>query len=29
MPSIAIKETDGSQRVVREFSFNDFVSSLS
>jgi carboxynorspermidine decarboxylase len=29
MPAIAIKETDGSQRVVREFSFNDFVSSLS
>lgn len=29
MPSIAIKETDGTRRVVREFSFNDFVGSLS
>ena len=29
MPSIAIKETDGSVRVVREFSFDDYVNSLS
>lgn len=29
MPSIAIKETDGSTRLVRAFSFDDYVSSLS
>jgi len=29
MPSIAVKEADGSVRVVREFSFDDYVSSLS
>lgn len=29
MPSIAVKETDGSVRVVREFSFDDYVNSLS
>ena len=29
MPSIAIKEADGSVRVVREFSFDDYVNSLS
>lgn len=29
MPSIAIKELDGSVRVVRDFSFEDYVSSLS
>ncbi len=29
MPAIAIKEIDGSVRVVRQFSFDDFVSSLS
>ena len=29
MPSIAIKEVDGSVRVVREFSFDDYVNSLS
>ncbi|NYT22519.1 carboxynorspermidine decarboxylase [Alcaligenaceae bacterium] len=29
MPSIALKEADGSVRVVREFSFDDYVGSLS
>ncbi|HLU03891.1 MAG TPA: carboxynorspermidine decarboxylase [Advenella sp.] len=29
MPSIAIKEADGSVRVVRDFSFDDYVNSLS
>ncbi len=29
MPAIAIKELDGSVRVVREFSFDDYVNSLS
>lgn len=29
MPSIAIKEADGSVRAVREFSFDDYVNSLS
>lgn len=29
MPAIAIKELDGSVRVIREFSFEDYVSSLS
>lgn len=29
MPSIALKEADGSLRVVREFSFDDYVNSLS
>ncbi|MDS1141254.1 carboxynorspermidine decarboxylase [Pusillimonas sp. SM2304] len=29
MPSIAVKEADGSVRVVREFSFDDYVNSLS
>lgn len=29
MPSIAVKETDGTVRVVREFGFDDYVSSLS
>ena len=29
MPAIAVKEADGSVRVVREFSFDDYVSSLS
>ncbi len=29
MPSIALKEADGSVRVVREFSFDDYVNSLS
>lgn len=29
MPSIALKEADGSVRVVRRFSFDDYVSSLS
>jgi len=29
MPAIAIRETDGNVRVVREFSFEEFVSSLS
>ncbi|NLC36595.1 MAG: carboxynorspermidine decarboxylase [Alcaligenaceae bacterium] len=29
MPSIAIKEADGSVRRVREFSFDDYVNSLS
>lgn len=29
MPAIAVKETDGNVRVVRQFSFDDFVSSLS
>ena len=29
MPAIAVKETDGSVRVVRRFSFDDYVDSLS
>ena len=29
MPAIAIRELDGSVRVVREFSFDDYVGSLS
>jgi len=29
MPSIAVKEADGSVRAVREFSFDDYVNSLS
>jgi carboxynorspermidine decarboxylase len=29
MPSIVIRELDGTERIVREFSFNDYVSSLS
>ena len=29
MPSIAIRELDGSVRLVREFSFDDYVASLS
>ena len=29
MPSIAIKAPDGAVRVVREFSFDDYVNSLS
>ena len=29
MTAIAIKELDGSVRVAREFSFDDYVSSLS
>jgi carboxynorspermidine decarboxylase len=29
MPAIAVKEADGSVRVVREFSFDDYVNSLS
>ena len=29
MPAIAIRELDGSVRVVRDFSFDDYVSSLS
>jgi len=29
MPSIAIKDEDGSVRVVRDFSFDDYVNSLS
>jgi carboxynorspermidine decarboxylase len=29
MPSIVIRELDGTERVVREFSFDDYVSSLS
>lgn len=29
MPAIAVKESDGTVRVVRTFSFNDFVGSLS
>ena len=29
MPSIAIKELDGCIRLVREFSFDDYVASLS
>lgn len=29
MPSIALKEADGSVRLVREFSFDDYVNSLS
>ena len=29
MPSIVLKESDGSMRVIREFSFSDYVDSLS
>ncbi|RCK30111.1 carboxynorspermidine decarboxylase [Thalassospira lucentensis] len=29
MPSIVIRELDGTERVIREFDFTDFVSSLS
>lgn len=29
MPSIAIKETDGTERLIRAFSFDDYVDSLS
>jgi len=29
MPSIAVREADGSVRAVREFSFDDYVNSLS
>src|SRR5690606_18172803 len=29
MPSIAVRELDGSVRLVREFSFEDYLSSLS
>ncbi|MBX2832986.1 MAG: carboxynorspermidine decarboxylase [Rhodospirillales bacterium] len=29
MPSIVIRELDGTERVVREFTFDDYVSSLS
>ena len=29
MPSIALRETDGSVRLVRDFSYDDYVSSLS
>ncbi|MDT3672163.1 MAG: carboxynorspermidine decarboxylase [Aromatoleum sp.] len=29
MPSIAVKEVDGSVRVVRQFNFDDYVNSLS
>jgi carboxynorspermidine decarboxylase len=29
MPAIAIRELDGSERLVREFSFDDYVASLS
>lgn len=29
MPSIVIRELDGTERIVREFTFNDYVSSLS
>lgn len=29
MPSIVIRELDGSERVIREFTFDDYVSSLS
>ncbi|MBE70090.1 MAG: carboxynorspermidine decarboxylase [Thalassospira sp.] len=29
MPSIVIRELDGTERIVREFSFDDYVSSLS
>jgi carboxynorspermidine decarboxylase len=29
MPSIVVKELDGTVRVVRQFSFGDYVNSLS
>ena len=29
MPAIVIRELDGSERVVREFSYEDYASSLS
>jgi len=29
MPSIAVKQLDGSVELVREFGFEDYVSSLS
>jgi len=29
MPAIAVKEQDGSLHLVRDFSFDDYVSSLS
>ncbi len=29
MPSIVVRETDGSERLVRQFAFQDFVNSLS
>ena len=29
MPSIAIRELDGSERLVRDFTFEDFTSALS
>ncbi|MBA4726961.1 MAG: carboxynorspermidine decarboxylase, partial [Pseudomonas sp.] len=29
MPSIVVKQLDGSVEVVREFDFNDYLSSLS
>ena len=29
MPAIAIRETDGSERLVRDFTFDDYLSSLS
>jgi carboxynorspermidine decarboxylase len=29
MPSIAIRELDGSTRMVRDFDYSDFVAALS
>jgi carboxynorspermidine decarboxylase len=29
MPSIAIRETDGTERLVRSFTYDDFASALS
>ena len=29
MPAIAVRDFDGSVRVVREFTFDDYVDSLS
>jgi carboxynorspermidine decarboxylase len=29
MPSIVVKQLDGTVEVVREFDFNDYLSSLS
>jgi len=29
MPAIAVRELDGSVRLVRDFSYDDYVSSLS
>jgi carboxynorspermidine decarboxylase len=29
MPAIAVRDLDGSVRVVREFTFDDYVDSLS